>query len=62
LGIIRSYNEAPNRISRALSLERLAANEEDSTFKIQLLDQAAAYRKLAAKRASDFGLPPPSPP
>jgi hypothetical protein len=49
-------------LERAISLERLAAGEEDSTFKAQLLNQAAAYRKLAAKRASDYWLPSPSPP
>lgn len=49
-------------IERAVSLERLAADEQDSEFKSQLLHQAAAYRKLAAKRAQDYGLPPPSPP
>jgi hypothetical protein len=49
-------------LERAISLERLAAGEEDSSFKSELLKQAAAYRKLAAKRASDYGLPLPSPP
>jgi hypothetical protein len=49
-------------LDRAVSLERLAAGEQDSTFKDQLLNQAAAYRKLAAKRADQYGLPPPSPP
>jgi hypothetical protein len=49
-------------LERAVSLESLAANEQDSTFKDQLLNQAAAYRKLAAKRAKEYGLPPPSPP
>jgi hypothetical protein len=49
-------------LERAISLERLAANEQDSKFKDQLLNQAAAYRKLAAKRAKEHGLPPPSPP
>jgi hypothetical protein len=49
-------------LERAISLERLAASEQDSKFKTQLLDQAAAYRKLAAKRAEQYGLPPPSPP
>jgi len=48
-------------LERAVSLERLAAEESDSTFKTQLLDQAAAYRN-AAKRADDYGLPPPSEP
>jgi hypothetical protein len=49
-------------LERAVSIERLAASEPDSTFKTQLLNQAAAYRKLAAKRAEQYGLPPPSPP
>jgi hypothetical protein len=49
-------------LDRAVSLERLAANEQDSNFKSQLLNQAAAYRKLASKRAEEYGLPPPSPP
>jgi hypothetical protein len=49
-------------LDRAVGLERLAAGEKDSAFKTQLLDQAAAYRKLAANRAKDYGLPPPSPP
>jgi hypothetical protein len=48
-------------LERAIQLEAMAANEPDSAFKEQLLDQAQAYRKLAAKRASDYGLPPPSP-
>ena len=41
-------------LDRAISLERLAAGEQDSTFKTQLLNQAAAYRQLAAKRAEDY--------
>jgi hypothetical protein len=49
-------------LERAVNLERLAASEPDSNFKTQLLDQAAAYRTLAAKRAEQYGLPPPSPP
>jgi hypothetical protein len=49
-------------LERAVNLERLAASEPDSTFKTELLNQAAAYRKLAAKRAQQYGLPPPSPP
>jgi hypothetical protein len=48
-------------LERAINLERLAASERDSTFKTQLLDQSAAYRKLAAKRAKQYGLPPPEP-
>jgi len=49
-------------LERAVSLERLAVGEQDSKFKADLLRQAAAYRTLAAKRAFDYGLPPPSPP
>ena len=49
-------------LERAVSLERLAANEQESRFKRELLHQAEAYRKLAAKRAAGYGLPPPSPP
>ena len=51
----------PEYLERALSLERLAADEQDATFKSALL-QAEAYRKLATKRAEEYGLPPPSPP
>jgi hypothetical protein len=47
-------------LERAVSLERLAADEPDSKFKNDLLKQAAAYRKLAEKRAQQCGLPPPS--
>jgi hypothetical protein len=49
-------------IERAVSLERMAGEEPNSTFKNQLLQQANAYRKLAAKRAEQYGLPQPSPP
>jgi hypothetical protein len=49
-------------LERAITLERLAADEQDSKFKTELLNQAAAYRKLAARRAEQHGLPPPSPP
>jgi hypothetical protein len=49
-------------LERAVSLERLAAGEEDLKFKAELLKRAAEYRKLAAKRAEQYGLPTPSPP
>jgi putative SOS response-associated peptidase YedK len=49
-------------LERAVSLERLAASEQDSDFKTQLLNQAAAYRKLAARRAEQYWMPAPSPP
>ena len=49
-------------LERALEFEQLAASEENETFKAQLLKQAESYRKLAAKRAKELGLPMPSPP
>jgi hypothetical protein len=49
-------------LERAVSLEQLAAGEQHSKFKDDLLRQAAAYRILAKKRACDYGLPAPSPP
>ncbi|MCK1421345.1 hypothetical protein IVB15_10870 [Bradyrhizobium sp. 182] len=49
-------------LERAVQLEKLAASEPVSAFKSQLLQQAGAYRKLAARRAREYGLPPPSPP
>ncbi len=49
-------------LDRAIALERMAADEPDSTFKSRILDQAAAYRKLAARKAEDHGLPAPSAP
>jgi hypothetical protein len=49
-------------LERALQLESLADGEADSTFRTELLKQAAAYRKLAFKRAEQYGLPNPSPP
>ncbi|MGY3341983.1 hypothetical protein ACVWZ4_004362 [Bradyrhizobium sp. USDA 4472] len=48
-------------LERAGQLELLAASERDIDFKEQLSTQAQAYRKLAAKRARDYGLPDPSP-
>jgi hypothetical protein len=38
-------------LERAAQLENLAADESDPEFKVRLLNQANAYRKLAAKRA-----------
>jgi hypothetical protein len=49
-------------IERALPLEALADGETDLRFKAELLKQAASYRKLAAKRAEQYGLPLPSAP
>ena len=49
-------------IERALQLEALAEGETDPKFKDDLLKQAESYRSLAAKRAAQYGLPPPSRP
>ncbi|PIT00185.1 hypothetical protein TSA1_04970 [Bradyrhizobium nitroreducens] len=49
-------------LERAVQLESLAADESDGQFKKQLLTQAESYRKLAAERALEYGLPMPSPP
>jgi hypothetical protein len=49
-------------LDRAVNLERLAAGEQDEKFRAELLNQAAAYRRMAAKRAEEYGLPAPSAP
>jgi hypothetical protein len=47
---------------QALDFERMAAGATDAAFKEALLNQAAAYRKLAAERAAGLALPlPPDP-
>jgi hypothetical protein len=73
-GLAKEDKRLPNKVSRspmkllteyldrAINLERLAASEQDSMFKNELLKQAASYRRMAAKRAEQYGLPPPSPP
>src|SRR4051812_24207513 len=43
-------------LERALEFETLAHTEQDEVFKDELLKQALAYRKLAAKRAKQYGL------
>lgn len=47
-------------LERAVQLENLAAQEANPDVKAKLKEQAEAYRKLAAKRAEELGLPPPS--
>lgn len=49
-------------LERALEFEQLAASEKNEAFKEQLLKQAASYRRLATKRAKEYGLPMPSQP
>lgn len=47
-------------LERALQLEDLAGAETDPELKSRLLEQARAYRVLAAEHAEKSGLPPPS--
>jgi len=47
-------------LERALEFEGLAASVQDEALRAQLLDQASAYRRLAAERAEQYGLPAPS--
>ncbi len=43
----------------AVNFERLAAAENDSKLKAELVEQAVAYHRLAAKRAAELGVPLP---
>jgi hypothetical protein len=40
----------------AIKFEQMAAQEHDPKLKAQFEKQAAAYRKLAEKRAKEYGL------
>lgn len=46
-------------LEHAIQFERLAADEQDPALKKQFEKQAAAYRKLAAKRTTELGLDDP---
>jgi hypothetical protein len=46
-------------LERATQLEILAATESDPAVKERLITYATSYRKLAAERAKDLGLPDP---
>ena len=46
-------------VERAEHFEKLADGEADVALKGELLKQAAAYRKLARKRAALLGTKPP---
>ncbi len=46
-------------LADAAKFEDLAAAETDPALKERLLEQAAAYRKLAEKRAMSLGQPLP---
>jgi hypothetical protein len=45
-------------LERSVHFARLAADADDPNLKERLLEQAAAYRKLAEKRAALLGKPP----
>jgi hypothetical protein len=47
-------------LDMALKFEQMAAHEKDPKFKADFEKQAAAYRKLAEKRAREYGLKMPS--
>jgi hypothetical protein len=46
-------------LDNALAFERIATAEKNPTLKSEFEKEAAAYRRLAAKRAIDLGLEPP---
>jgi hypothetical protein len=43
-------------LEHAIKFEQMAAQERDARLRVALEKQAAAYRKLAEKRAEEFGL------
>jgi hypothetical protein len=51
-------------LENAIKFEKMAANEKGAKLKEHFEKQAAAYRKLVEKRATDYGLkaPPSGPP
>ena len=47
-------------LESAVKFEQMAAHEKDTKLKADFEKQAAAYRKLAEKRAKEYGLNAPS--
>jgi hypothetical protein len=47
-------------LDTAIKFEQMATHEKDPKLKAQFEQQAAAYRKLAEKRAKEYGLKMPS--
>ncbi len=47
-------------LDMAMKFERMAAHETDPKVRAEFEKQAAAYRKLAEKRAKQYGLEMPS--
>ena len=49
-------------LENAVQFEQMAADEKDPKLKAEFERQAASYRKLAEKRAKEYGLDmPPNP-
>jgi hypothetical protein len=46
-------------LEMAMKFEQMAADENDLRLKAEFEKQAASYRKLAVKRANEFGLKTP---
>jgi hypothetical protein len=46
-------------LEHAVKFEQMAARENDPKLKAEFERQAVAYRKLAEKRAMEYGLKPP---
>jgi hypothetical protein len=46
-------------VEMAMKFEQMAARENDPKLKTEFEKQAAAYRKLAEKRANEYGLTMP---
>jgi hypothetical protein len=57
--IIMSLDLLTRYIDQALMFERMAEAERNLAFKVDLQRQASAYRRLAANRAKELGLPLP---
>jgi hypothetical protein len=54
-----SYHEDARRdLEKAIGFEKMAAEETDPNLKEDFEKQTAAYRKLAEKRAKNYGLAP----
>ncbi len=49
-------------LEHAIRFEQMAEQATDPKFKDSLLQQAAAYRKLAEQRATKLNIPPPKQP
>jgi len=47
-------------LDTAIKFEQMAAHENDPKLKAKFEKQAASYRKLAEKRAKEYGLHMPS--